>query len=328
MTFPVDTISRRKLVLVRQLYRQAEQQAETRHSVPNRIMSVIGFDLSVETLLKVIISTLDQQKSPADSFPGLLDQCDNLLSKNNLQALPYRSHVLHVHSIRNDAQHKAKYPNETDVSDCRTYTRDFCKDVIGNIWGVSFDVLSPIEWIDDPILRQMLEVSLSDIQAQNLKKGLTLAGITFDWASSSISKLLPRGVDGLYESQVPELGRETVKYVNSVLKHIENTAKHYAAMMTTGISVVDYNRLRSASPSIEFSYSSTIQEPDKVDLKIRVYWQDKNPDYQTALWVHDFVVNSIVYWQVLGLSPGIPHTDQLQQAQKLIQWSTDDVLLL
>ena len=328
MPVPIDPIARRKLILVKQLYQQAEKQSGLQHSISNRIMSVIGFDLAVETLLKVIIVALDQSKQPTESFPGLLDQCDNLLSKQGLPLLPYRAQILHAHSIRNDAQHKAKYPNQTDVSDCRTYARDFCREVISNTWSVSFDEISPLEWIDDDTLRELLEIALTDIQAQRHKKGLTLAGIAFSWASESILNFLPRGAEGLYGGQVPELARDTIEYVNAVLKDIENTSKRFAALMSTGISVVDYKRFKEATPIVWFNYSSSIQAPDDVRVRVDVQWRSSEPDEETALWVHTFVVDSIVNWQTLGLAPGIPNKDKKMRAQILIKWDNNQIKMI
>ena len=328
MPVPIDSIARRKLVLIRQLYQQAEKQSGLQHSISSRIMSVIGFDLAVETLLKVVIAALDQNKQPAEGFPGLLDQCDSLLSRHGLPSLPYRAHILQAHSIRNDAQHKAKYPNPTDVSDCRTYARDFCREVISSTWSVSFDGISPLEWIDDVTLRRLLEIAMTDIQTQKYRKGLTLAGIAFGWASESISSFLPQGAEGLYGEQVPELARDTINYVNAVLKQIENRSKHFSTLMSTGISIVDYKCFREATPMVWFSYSLSTQAPDDVQVRVDVQWRGSEPDQETAMWVHDFVVDSIVNWQTLGLAPGVPDEDKKKRAQMLLEWDDNQIKMI
>ncbi len=111
MAIAVDAISQRKLVLVKQLYQIALNQSDLHHSIINRITSIIGFDLTVETLLKTVVAALDQNKPPADQFNGLLDQCERLLAANTLPPLPYRAQILYVHSVRNDAQHKRAFGN-------------------------------------------------------------------------------------------------------------------------------------------------------------------------------------------------------------------------
>lgn len=324
MSVSIDPITLRKLILVKHLYLQAEKHSGLHYSISNRIMSVIGFDLAVETLLKVIIVALDH-KEPPYRFPDLIKRCDDLLSKRSLPSLPNKVQIKHAHSIRNDAQHRAKYPNPTDVSDCRTYTRDFCRETIDNIWSVSFDDISLLEWIDDHTLREVLEIALTDIQALKRKKGLTLAGSAFQWASESISNFLPLGAEGLYGGQVPELAQDTIEYVNAVLKNIEKTSKRFAALMSTGVSVVDYKRFREAIPYMSWIYSSTIQAPDDVRIKVNVQWRSNEPDEETALWVHAFVVDSIINWQALGLAPGIPNEDKKEQAQLLIKWDSNQI---
>lgn len=323
MPIAIDPITRRKLILVKQLYHQAEKQSGLPYSISNRIMSVIGFDLTVETLLKVIVSTLDRRRTAAENLPGLLEQCGPLLVADALPALPFRPQVLHVHSIRNDAQHKAKYPNETDVSDCRTYVRDFCREVIVNCWGISFDQLSLLEWIEDEILRRMLEITSADIQEQKFKKALTLACMAFNFGSDSILTFLPDGVDGLYSGQIRELDRKTVNYINAVLAHMSKDSKYFAALMSTGINIVDYNRYHEATPRVWFMSSHTL--PDKPSMRVDVLWQDKEPDEEIAWWVLDFVVNSIINWQAMGLKPNCVHEDKKRRAEILILWDTSQI---
>jgi hypothetical protein len=68
MPASLDVITRKKLILVRQLYQRAVIQGEAQHSYVDRIIAVIGFDLSNETLLKAIVSCLDATKPIASDF--------------------------------------------------------------------------------------------------------------------------------------------------------------------------------------------------------------------------------------------------------------------
>lgn len=44
MPITLDVITRKKLILVRQIYQRALLQAEAQHSYVDRILSLIGFD--------------------------------------------------------------------------------------------------------------------------------------------------------------------------------------------------------------------------------------------------------------------------------------------
>ena len=51
MPITLDVITRKKLILVRQIYQRAVLQAEAQHSYVDRILSLIGFDGNRQILL-------------------------------------------------------------------------------------------------------------------------------------------------------------------------------------------------------------------------------------------------------------------------------------
>ena len=161
MNISVDPITRKKLIIVKQLYQNAMIQSESHHSMISRLLSVIGFDLAIETVLRAIVGSLDSSKSPANEFQGLVQQCDNLMTIAGYNVVPDKANIQYIHSIRNDAQHKAKYPNESDVSDCRTYARDFLRRLVVELWGLDFEQISLIDVIQHEKVRQYL------IEAEN-----------------------------------------------------------------------------------------------------------------------------------------------------------------
>ncbi len=165
MAIPVDLITRKRLALTKQLYQQALMESASLQSQSKRIMSVIGFDLAVETGLKAVVAALTTRNPPAENFNGLIQQADDSLSKAGLNPVPDKAHIQHVHALRNDAQHKARYPNETEVSDCRTYVRDFLQKLISDVWALSFEELSLAEAIQNEEAREYLiaaEIALKD----------------------------------------------------------------------------------------------------------------------------------------------------------------------
>jgi hypothetical protein len=182
MSITIDPITRKKLILVKQLYQQTVAQFTSQNSIIGRIQSAIGFDLAVETVLRAVVGSLDAAKTPADGFQGLVQQCDTLLPVAGCNLVPDKANIQYIHSIRNDAQHKAKYPNEPDVSDCRTYCRDFLSKVITDVWGLDFERISLTDAIQDDKIKQLLigaETALSQKDYQQAihqaAAGLTLA---------------------------------------------------------------------------------------------------------------------------------------------------------
>jgi hypothetical protein len=71
-------------------------------------------------------------------------------------------------------------------------------------------------------------------------------------------------------------------------------------LLSTGVSVWDYKKFELFTPSISFNiigYPIGNLSADE--------WKP-DPDEEAARWVHNFVVTTIVSWQVLGLAPGVP----------------------
>jgi len=181
MTIQIDPITRKKLIIVKQLYQNAMIQSASHHSNIDKVLSVIGFDLTIETLLRAIVGSLDSSKSPADGFQGLVQQCDSLLSGNGLNSIPDKANIQYIHSIRNDAQHKAKYPNESDTSDCRTYTRDFLQKTISGVWGIDFEKISLTDVVQHEKVRQFLVDAESHLSQGDYQKAIqsASAGLTY-----------------------------------------------------------------------------------------------------------------------------------------------------
>jgi hypothetical protein len=152
---PIDPITHRKLVIVKQLYQQAIIHSSS-FSMAGKIITLICFDCSIETILNTVVGFLDSTKKPADKFPGLVEQCEKLMSKSSLGPIPDKANILHIHSLRNDAQHEAKYPNDSDISDCRTYTRDFHNRLLNQLWGISLENINLTDLIQHAQVKQFL----------------------------------------------------------------------------------------------------------------------------------------------------------------------------
>ena len=170
MVSPPDSLVTRKLALVKQLYDHAVMQAPAGATQIRRIISLVVFDLTVETALKVVVTALDSSKTPKEDFPSLLQQAESVLQASGIPQVPDRVNILHVHSLRNDAQHKAKYPLPEDVEEARLYVRDFLTKLYQDVWGIQFSTFTLIDLIRDDKPKQYLTEAQSAIEAGDFKK--------------------------------------------------------------------------------------------------------------------------------------------------------------
>ena len=147
----------RKINLIKYVYQQALNYTAVENNIIRQALAVIHFDLAIEMTFGSIISTLDPSAAlDSKNFPSLLKQAEDLLTNKSLGSMPDKVQINKVHNIRNDAQHRLKYPSSLTVSDCRTYTHDFLQKVTLLIWGKNFDEVSVAQLISHPKIRDYL----------------------------------------------------------------------------------------------------------------------------------------------------------------------------
>jgi len=201
MAFPLDQITHKKLVLAKQLYRRAVIDSRGAPGATDRIVAVIEFDLAMETGLKAIFGALDTSKTPPTGFPELIKDTKALLKTNGLGSLPDEAHVKYVRHIRNNAQHQAQYPNEADLSDCRTYTRDFLNTVVQQIWAISFENINLTDLIEDPDIKQLMIDAYKQYDEQKYSEAVDLASAAMDKTTGYVERAvvgeIPRSIKGI-----------------------------------------------------------------------------------------------------------------------------------
>lgn len=227
-----------------------------------------------------------------------------------------------MHSIRNDAQHKAKYPNLSDLEESEIYTNDFCNELILNTFGLTFSELSTLDWIVDPNIKLLLNQSIDYINSGNLKKAATLTKIAFDYGKRCLDELVPRKTEGLYPRQINELSTETVEYISSIMLYLHNDAKLFSTFFATGISFVEFKKYKSLVPSIGSISYTAIGKP-KSELKLNILWHDQTLTKDDVVWLLDFVSNAIINWQSLGLTPKVKNPENDRTLSIVLNWDEE-----
>lgn len=260
MPLPIfDEITRKKLILVKQIYQNAFVQSQSHSSNVNKILSVIGFDFANETVLKTLVSYLDSTKTPQDSFQGLIQRADSLLSNHSLSQVPDKANIQYVHSIRNDAQHKAKYPNISDVNDCRTYSRDFLKKIVSNVWNIDFEKISLTDIIQNNKAKQFLIDAENAFDESRYNDTVMQASSGLTWAiekvKDSIVGKLPSFTGGIVlldNSGKPMSEHESQKALRT-LEYMQETILY----MTLGINFSEYMRYKALVGIVYFTESGS-----------------------------------------------------------------------
>ncbi len=314
-------ITFRRLLLAKQMFLHGMDHAN-RAGPLNKIIAIHNLHNAIEIVMRAIFLHYEirAEKELNIGFENMLTEIDNFegFKKKNVK-LPYRQEMRNLNVTRNLVEHHAVEPASGAMDEYKVFTRRFLQRSYQLYFGQDFETISATDMIEDSNLRDLLSLSFSEIRAANLKKGLTLAEATFYWASRTVRDFLPPGADGLYEDSFPEQGK-LVRYLNSVLRNVGDTSVYYSAILATGIDLVDYKRFRAATVVTRFhGHSSHTSDGIVRTTEIRAHWGDKEPKQDDAYWVHEFVVNAIVHWQIIGLSPQIP-SDWLDYATMLRDW--------
>ena len=259
MAVPVDSITHKRLILAKQLFQHAVVQSASQHNTISRILAVIGFDLAVETVLNAMVSALDPSRSAASTFQGLVQQCDCLLPAAGCNPVPDKANIQHVHSIRNDAQHKAKYPNESAVSDCRTYTRDFLRKVVVDLWALDFDCMSLTDIVQNQAVKQFLTDAETALSAANYHQAAehAAAGLTkaLNRVETAIVGRLPSFASGimLVDSFGGVSDTSDARDAYRALQRVRETLLYVAL----GLDYGNYMRYRQIAGAVVFAIDGT-----------------------------------------------------------------------
>jgi hypothetical protein len=260
MAIAADAITLRKLALAKRLYQHAITQA-SHHTLTARILAVIAFDLATETLLRTIVSALEASRTAADGFAGLMQQVEALLSAAALGSLPDRANVHYVHLLRDDAQHRAKHPSETEVSDARTYTRDFLNKTTRLVWGLNIDAISLVDLIQHSRLREFLKDAERAFEAQDFDRVAAQAAAAVSLAYESVQKAfvgrLPGYAGGF--SMKDAWGRPgSDRDAREVLRAFERM-QETVLTLGLGLNYGDHVRFRQLAGDVDFMLNGEVQ---------------------------------------------------------------------
>lgn len=284
MLIAIDVVTRKKLILVKQMYQRALTQSFTRHSPVSRIFSVVGFDLANETVLKAVVSALNPVKNLANDFQGVLSQAESELTPKGV-TIPDKVKIQHVRTLRNDAQHKAKYPSDVDVNDCRTYTRDFLAQTFQDVWGEPFDSFSLVDAIQNTVALKHLKEAEIDLSNSDYVQVVAKSLVAFEIMIRNVANSFTNNI-GYYVSAILVTENSKGAKANRDVFNAFMKTRDLIAFQTIGINSQDYLRFKRYTRFIHVSiayggsFTTTIT--------------GEKPMKEEAEYVLNFVTDSII----------------------------------
>jgi len=326
-------VASRRLLLSKQLYLHGLDHSAKAGAL-NKMIAIHNFHNAIEIALRAISLHYEirAEKQLNIEFEVMLNEIDHHkdLRERGIR-LPYRQELRNLNQLRNLVQHHAVEPESATMDDWRVFSRRFLARVCQEYFGLDFDSLSSVDMVHHSVFRDMLRTSLSCIQGGDVKsiaKGVIIAKLVFQWSGLALLDFLPEEEqeavhaamthtdhdeipsDEAVQTVVSLLPEELSKIVHSELfrrgfqlptntNRTAERALYYSVLISSGVSLTDYRRFELSTPS-------SVDCMVNGDLGVRWGKGKQKPDEAESQWIHSFVVDTVVHWQVLGFESEIP----------------------
>ncbi|MGH9822946.1 MAG: hypothetical protein ACREDR_06815 [Blastocatellia bacterium] len=287
----------RRLLLAKRLYLHGLEHSRMVGAL-NKMIAVHNFHNAIEIVLRAIFLRYEirAEKQLNIEFETMLSEIDSHPTlKDRGQRLPYRQEMRNLNQLRNLVQHHAHEPETSAMEELRVFASRFLIRVFEEYFAVAFDSLSSVSLVNDVRLQEILGRASERMLSSDFISSARLIRIAFEFSSSSIVAFLPNeGVNSAFfaTSSFRE-DRELTSVIETVYRRIRQ-AELYTALLASGVSLADLKRLNESTPRVDFAADGTPYYQGRGD-----FTEDQ------CRWALDFVVNTIISWQLLGLDPVI-----------------------
>ncbi len=304
----------RRLILSKQLYLHGLEHSR-QSSVLDKMIAVHNFHNAIEIILRAIILHYEirPEKGLNLTFEDMIKDIDKhqVFITDGLK-LSYRQEISILNKERNMVQHHADEPPSSTMEKWRVFSKSFLVKTFKEYFDISFDNLSAVDFINDGHLCSILRDTEARLDKAEWKDAIIQSKVAFIHASKSIAKYLPhkssysslkslisRSPNILlgYSSNDLKILKWQFDEIDKVIKEIYNdiNEKQFdSAILSSGVNISDLKKFNKIQPVIELALSGN-----------PVVWGGDSCCEEDARWVYNFVSESIIKWQLLGLEPNV-----------------------
>lgn len=282
----MDINTRKKLIIVKQIYQRALIQSQFTHRDVDRMLAVIGFDLANETILKTVAVELNNTIKLKWYFNEVIEQINvELGEKSRLQLDTIN--IGKVHDIRNATQHHARYPTVNELNDCRTYTRDFLEIIFNDIWSESFNSISLVDAIQNSKAKKELKEAETNLENADFREAMTKSKATFDILVFDLANSITKGFSPYISSLVVASSFDKTESDENVFTAFTRM-RDLIVYQAVGINPLEYLKFLRLTRFIGIHIMA--DESYTVGFST-----NKIPNKEETEFVFNFVINSIIH---------------------------------
>ena len=303
-----DKVTFNRLMLSKSLYQHGLEHS-MQSSALDKMIAVHNFHNAIEIMLRTIIlhCEIRPEKELNITFENMLNEID----KNAETKLPYRQQIMNLNNLRNLVQHHAVEPQSATMDEWRVYSKDFLVKTFNQYFGISFDELSLIDFIKDENLCSILKEANAKLDEGAWQDSIIQSKVAFIHASKSITKFLPPHFHPSPLSRIPacrpQILSEYSKDCKNIIKwqfeqidkKIEelykgfNEKQFYSVILSTGVRISDLKKFYEIKPIVNLS----------INMSPIAFSNGSCSTEEESQWILDFVLRTIMKWQLLGLEP-------------------------
>lgn len=296
----------RRLLLAKQLFLHGLDHSK-RPGALNKMIAVHNFHNAIEVVLRSIFLKYEirPEKQLNIEFEVMLNEIDNHSSfREQGIKLPYRQELRNLNQIRNWVQHHAIEPESTTLEDLRVFARRALEMICEAYFEVNFQLLTPVDMVDDADLRNLLGICFRALERKRLGDALVVGSIAYKLAEKSVLgavaepalTFVPDFEDPSRDLWDTRKDDSRWKVLASTLKSLNDKLQEVGTLTglsSTGMNLADRNRFLSTMPYVQFA----------INGRPIIQMTNRQRDEDEIRSVMNLALNTIVDWQMLGLNP-------------------------
>lgn len=288
----------RRLLLAKEMYLHGLEHSYSLDGL-SKMIAVHNFHNAIEISLRAIFLYFEirAERELNIDFESMLNEiASSQAFKDKKLKLPYRQEMRSLNLERNLVQHHAHEPTPSVMDEYRIFARKFLEKVCQDCFGLDWGNISRIDMLEDPSLKSVLNLSLKSIKEKKFSKSMGLSKFAFHLASQKIVDFLPeeRFLTSFFITPRGEMFEILKEPIEKLVEKIRK-AEEYSALLSSGINLVDWKRFETVTSRIVINvggYPNASEYPDLTE--------------NDTQWAHEFVLNTFLHWQTIGLTPIIP----------------------
>lgn len=257
-------------------------------------LAVLHFQDAAEMVLRVIAEHLNCSLKENAAFNQIIDTIDNITNAK----IPYRIALNQLNKARINFKHFGLEPKYEYANKFMYDLEGFFQIALSSFLDLDFDSISLASLIGHRRTENFLNEAESLISKEKFRESIAASAVSFAIFHSHYNKEPERyRRDPFRKFKVED--EELQRWADNIDEVIEEQQAQLDLIML-GINLADYTRFKRYTPIVHLSMAGTLQ------ILYGGFGKQIEPNKETALFCHRFVIDTILIMKANQLPPQFP----------------------